>query len=75
MFQVEKAPPHPKGMGGAYVKWSTHPYHPDATPLGFIAALAPKVSGASLSLGLVLIWSTPWPPYQGGALGGPRGLK
>ena len=30
---------------------TTHPYHPFSTPLGFSAALAPKVLGASLSLG------------------------
>ena len=36
----------------AHVKCKTHPYHPKSTFLGFTAALAPKVSGASLSLGL-----------------------
>ena len=35
----------------AHVECKTHPYHPKSTFLGFIAALAPKVSGASLSLG------------------------
>ena len=33
----------------AHVKCKTHPYHPNSTFLGFTAALAPKVSGASLS--------------------------
>ena len=33
------------------VKWESHPDHPESTFLGFSAALAPKVSGASLPVG------------------------
>ena len=36
---------------GACEKCKSHPFHPHSTLLGFIAALAPKVWGASLSLG------------------------